>query len=400
VANSTILKLERWALYFVSIVMALGTINPFNISSSTREGEVQSFLIYPAVLIIIVIFLFDKKARKIRINEILLSTALLLLLWLTIFCSDFIYIVTNSLVININYVMFIKLLMCIISYYILTFLFIRTNSINKNLLIYGLVSMAIVMPFFIPIGPFSNCFEFSNGRLWMYGENPNTFSARLCIAIIYFAYCITERRYNKCVRLFFLICICVLTYFVLLSGSRGSLAIVAISLLYLLIKELSLKWIIFFILPLCLLISVIFLNLDSQEFVIFERYQSLVSGGDLREILMKEALNIWEDNIIIGCGINGYDCEKLLRFNEHLDSHCIVTSILAMSGIIGLLCYAGFMCEIFSNSINIIKKTPLSLIFSLFMFAVSLKTGGIISYFFMYYIYSICMSQSLICSKK
>lgn len=400
-AGFKILTFEKYSLYFMSAIMALGTINPLHLSGSTRREEVQSFLIYPALLMIILSFILDNKVKALSFKALQRCTTVLLLLLGVIFTSDILYISTSTVLVKFSFAIYVKLLMCIICFYILSLLFIRTKDIHTNLLIYSITMVIIVLPFFTNIGSFSNCFEFSNGRLWMYGENPNTFSARLCIAILFFAYSLTQNHYNIKIKLLFCISIVLLFYFVILSGSRGSLAIVGLSLLYLFLRRLSLTQIILILVPLILVIFVVFIKLaDSDLFVVFERFQSLSAKGDLREVLMAEAIDIWKSNPIFGCGQNGYNNEKLLMFNEHLDSHCIVTSILAMSGIIGLCLFALFIGFFMKYIFSSIRKSLFPLVLCIFMFIVSLKTGGIISYFFMYYIYALCISYSRLLKSK
>lgn len=385
----------------MSWVMALGTINPMHLSGSTREEEVQSFLIYPALLMIIISYILDNKAKAIKFRALKTCTIFLLLLLCIIFTSDILYSFGNTILVKPSYVIYIKLLMCIASFYILTILFIRSKDIHRNLLIYSITMVIIVLPFFFNIGPLNNCFEFSNGRLWMYGENPNTFSARLCVAILFFAYSLTQNSYVLKYKIFFSLSIVLLFYFVILSGSRGSLAIVGLSLLYLFIRKLSWKQIILILIPLIAVVGIVFVKLaDSDMFVVFERFQSLSSKGDLREVLMAEALEIWKSQPILGCGQNGYNNEKLILFKEYLDSHCIVTSILAMGGIIGLCLFSLFIGFLMKYVSVCVRKSPLPLILCIFMFAVSLKTGGIIAYFFMYYIYAICMAYVYLLNKN
>lgn len=394
-AGFKILTFEKISLYFISAVMALGTINPLNLGGSNREEEVQSFLIYPALLMIIVSFIFDKRTKALKFKTLKICTIFLLILLGVILSSDIIYSFTNTLLIESSFVIYIKLLMCIVSFYILSLLFLRTKDIHNNLLIYSITMVIIVLPFFTNIGVFSNCFEFSNGRLWMYGENPNTFSARLCVAILFFAYSLTQKQNNLKLKVLFGVFIVLLFYFVILSGSRGSLAIVGLSLLYLFLRKLSFTQIIIILIPLIIITASILIKLaDSEMFIVFDRFQSLTSQGDLREILMAEAIDIWKKYPILGCGQNGYNNEKLILFKEFLDSHCIVTSVLAMSGIIGLCTFSLYIGYLMKYVASSVRQSPFPLILCIFMFTVSLKTGGIISYFFMYYVYAISITYA------
>lgn len=392
---------EKWSLYFVSAVMALGTVNPFVLSQSTRDQETQSFLIYPALIFVIITFISDKNALYFKAKIIWQSTVLLFSLWIIIALSDIIYGFNHLMVTEYNFLFFIRLLFGFISFYILTILFIRTRKLEKCLLIFSLIMVILFLPFLLNIPAFSSNFMISNGRLWMYGENPNTFSARMSIAIIFFSNCIFKKNFNIYVRILFVIFVFILTFGVLLSGSRGSLAIVTLAFGYLIIKDIKASHLILIGIPSIILGIVLLINvIDLDTFSIFDRFETLVDNGNPREVLMAQAIEIWKDHPIVGSGYDGYQNEKFILYREIKDSHCIVTSILAMGGILGLMCFLTFVFGLIKYQYSIINRSAIPLILFIFMFFISLKTGGIIAYFFMYYIYSWCLAYCYLIKNK
>ena len=392
---------EKWSLYFISAVMALGTVNPFALSHSTRDQETQSFLIYPALIFVIISFISDKKTLYFKSKIIWQNTLLLFSLWIIIVLSDIIYGFNHILVTEYNLFFFVRLLFCFFSFYILTILFIHTRKLEECLLIFSIIMVILFLPFLLKIQAFSSNFMISNGRLWMYGENPNTFSARMSIAIIFFSNCILQKKFNLYVRITFVIFVFILTFGVLLSGSRGSLAIVTLSFCYLIFKDLKTSKLILIGIPSIILGIILLINfIDLDTFSIFNRFEKLADNDNPREVFMVQAIDIWKDHPIIGSGYDGYQNEKLILFREVKDSHCIVTSILAMGGILGVMCFLTFISGLLRYQYKIIKRSAIPFILSVFMFFVSLKTGGIIAYFFMYYIYSWCMAYSYLIQNK
>lgn len=396
-----IITIEKYSLYLLSIVMALGTINPFNLAGSTREQAVQSFWIYPALFLVFLSYVLDGKINKIKYKSILSCTWFLIILFFIILISDIFYNIENCLKFSIDILYYIKLFINIISYFVIAKLFVRTKDINNNLFIYSIVMVLAILPFIFQISYFSKCFMFSNGRLWMYGENPNTFSLRLSIAVVYFVYSLFNSIYTKIGRFIIVVFILLMSYMILLSGSRGSLVVLFLSLLLLFWNNLSINQIFKYCIPFCIMIvAIIPTVIDFEQFVVFERFQQFASSGYSREEYMKQAIEIWRMWPIIGCGNGGYENEKLIQFNEDHDSHCIVTSILAMGGILGIFCFIGFIIREIISLYRIAKITYLPMIIFILIFIVSLKTGGIITYFFMYYIYALCMAYACLVDRK
>ncbi len=388
-ASGFIVKFQRYTLYVMSVVMGLGTINPFEKYNPNEEPK--SFLIYPALILIIIAFLADFKSLRRHYNKLINSELSLLALWFTIVLSGVLYGLQNLMSVEFSYEYTLKMLFAFLAYYLISYLFISTKDGYNNLLIYSITCILLVLPFFLNIGS-SDFYHFSNGRLIMYGENPNSFSARLGIAVLFFSYSLTIRNKGLIYKLLAISAIITLLFFILLSGSRGSFAIVVFCSFIMFVRQLSIKQIILTFIPI-LAIAFYVLVKNSAEFSIFQRFETLQDKGDSREILMGYAIDIWESYLILGCGQNGYLTEKLSRFNNPLDSHCIVTSVLAMGGIVGLFWFLRFIIINFSLVWPFRKVNALPLILFLFMFFISLKTGGIITYFLMYYIYAYSASE-------
>ena len=123
--------------------------------------------------------------------------------------------------------------------------------------------------------------------------------------------------------------------------------------------------------------------------ITFSRYKILQNSE------MEQALIIFMDNPLVGVGYNGYSEEKYLRGFDHRDSHNIVTSILVMGGIVGIIAFVALWITLIIPTIKCRGASVAPVALSVSMLLVSMKTGGVITYVLMWFIYAISYSWAL-----
>jgi len=134
--------------------------------------------------------------------------------------------------------------------------------------------------------------------------------------------------------------------------------------------------------------------LSTGEFSIFERLQSsLDEGGDrVRAELLKSALNIFADNPLFGVGSTNFMHIMRTVYNHSNTVHNMYAHILAISGICGFIPFASFIFNLLKGCYSIMKKNIMPMVLMLFVLILAYKTGGILSYLFMWYIFSLSIS--------
>lgn len=133
---------------------------------------------------------------------------------------------------------------------------------------------------------------------------------------------------------------------------------------------------------------------ENPDYSLFDRLENSVkygsSGG--REILNKYAWNIFSDYPVIGVGTLGFSDEMMHRYYESRTVHNMYMYILATSGILGTCLFFLFLLSIACNVVRIVKKSSLPLIILGFILFLAYKTGGILTYLLMWYLFSVIIS--------
>lgn len=376
----------------LSALLAFGPHNPL----TTYEAGMPEDNIVTNVLCLIILcisivnghlFLAISKFAKIFIP--------LILVLITLFISSIIYSEINSVGDPYFNTKFLGSI-------ILFIVFIQTFTSNPQLcynciIIYSVTLSLIAICCVLGIIP--NIVDYSNGRLIIFGENPNSYSSRIFLAVFSIFYIVTEnkKRLNS-FRYILMLFIPSLLMLTLLSGSRGSVLILLVGLVIMLLFSPLQKFnkiFLMIIIVLCVILGIIYVLND--EFL-YERLIQSVSEGKTsgRGEIWLNALSVFADYPIIGVGENGYHIEMINRFNESRDAHNIFIYLLCSGGVIGcilfLYCIILVLINCYRNTNNSIY--PLIIILSLIL--LMSKTGGVMTYIVMWYFMAIAYSQTLI----
>ncbi|UZJ65456.1 hypothetical protein OKW96_04485 [Sphingobacterium sp. KU25419] len=130
---------------------------------------------------------------------------------------------TNEIPIKIKYIFAITI------FIFFSYKFSEDESLKyKSLLLFGLACGLIAVGY--KLGLFNKEFQFNKGRLMIFGENPNSISARLAAGFIILYYNILEDPLRLGKKRFLLaIFLIPLVLFVIDTGSRGSFVILILA---------------------------------------------------------------------------------------------------------------------------------------------------------------------------
>lgn len=380
-----ILQCAYWLLAFLS---PFGSADLFNLRNAVGKSNEQNSIL---PIIFGLCILFSIVDKNIRMNAQYVKQFIMPL-------GGFFLIITLSGLLNdysdFGIAYYIKLFAAESGFLLLSMGFITYPKLLKeSLMIYAYTSTGIAIAFFS--GLLDGGYHFSNGRLWIFGINPNTFSFMMGFAVLIFLYQIPniiETKY-KLLNSFFII---LLLFLILLTGSRGTLIFIIISLMIMHSKYLFKKFYIFlFIGTLCIFTITFWVSNYTEEIAIFERF-STMQGTDSREDLIEKTYHIFEESPIIGIGAMGYKDEMMRRYKEERDAHNIIFACLAMSGIIGTTFLFLFLYKLFRSSTSKSYNKDISLSIFIYMLLISMKTGNVLTYSLMWYIFAIAFSYNIL----
>lgn len=185
------------------------------------------------------------------------------------------------------------------------------------------------------------------------------------------------------------------------SGSRGSLIVVVFSIiLYLLFmpsKKFSRKLGIIAITALIVSGSILKLS-ENEDFSIIKRLTATVEneedGG--RTMLSAAALNIFLDNPVDGVGGIEFPLIMKKEYGFNLTVHNLYWYIAATSGLIGLLLFGVFVFMLLKLTWKKRGADPIGFVLLVAMLLIASKTGGILTYMIMWYVFSLSISFATI----
>ena len=132
----------------------------------------------------------------------------------------------------------------------------------------------------------------------------------------------------------------------------------------------------------------------TEELSVFERFNDL-QEGDSRQVLIKNAMTLFYDSPFWGYGVNGYEYMKETSFHDIRDSHNMLVSILATSGLLGFTSILCFFKRIIASIRTSFRNDKFATALLVYVFLISMKTGGIITYSMMWFAYALILSNSL-----
>lgn len=387
--------ITKLVFYLFAFILPYGSVSPFNLTAirDVSEGTIGQQGIGP-YLFAICTFLAVLD-RRVQMRYKLTKRFILPL------CVLFAAVLISTMLRSINgldfpFVFFLKLFAAEIGFIVLTMYFIQFPKVLSNsLTIYAYSCALIVMAYYL--GVLDGLYFISNGRLWLFGENPNTFSFMMGLGSIILIYNNLYMHPSKPVAVLNILLVTAIFLYMILSGSRGSILICAIAVLVLCNKLLIKRS--YLILPLLLIIGYVlygFVISHQSDISVLERFSELQDGDSERMDLFKQAFTLFVEKPVLGWGRNGYVLERFSRFQEVRDSHNMILSVAAMSGIVGATAIIVFLYMLFIRCLRAFKTNVLPLVLFFYVFFMAMKTGEVLTFSMMWYCFSLMLALAFL----
>ena len=238
---------------------------------------------------------------------------------------------------------------------------------------------------------------YENGRLLLFGENPNIIGAKSALAFL-----ITiSRLINKFTikRAVVIIAICIpFISIIAMSGSRGAFVSMFLGLSVLLLYRKTdilnkMALIIFGVLASAMLITYL---LETNP-VMAERFAATVERGDIgRNVLWAAAIEVIKDNIFIGAGFEGVKPRMYEHSGVFMNPHNILLYVYIASGLPGIILFVTFLARLvkllflhykrYGDSLNLVM-------FVIVVFNMS-KQGGSIGKTLFWFFFAVLMGST------
>ena len=375
-------KLLLACLLIFSFFLAFGSYDPLFSPTGSYSVIIISVMLF--------IFIFFVMCWEIILRKFSLSIFYLFLILYIFTFSSVAYGDANFDKDIFNY----KFFVCILFFLALTeYLKINPKYIHYSLMMFsfGVIIFVLLLYTFL-----SNGLELNNGRLLVFGENPNSTSSRFTIAFIYVVYLCFHNPFRWNLSRFNLLFLLLpVLFMVVQSGSRGSLlsllactgVIIYLSKAGLLYKA-SISLIIILLTP-------FFVDYLMENGNMYQRLMdSFVNGGTAgRDVIWNAAIDIIMENPLFGVGEAGYFDEVTAILGYPIDTHNILLYVAACGGISSLILFLLFYFELISIAYAKLKTKdviPFALLLNITLIA--LKTGGVLTYLIMWYVFSLIYS--------
>jgi len=369
-------NISNFFVYLFSFFLAFGKYDPFKTNG-----------FYFDVIILCMIFclaLFTNVLSKFKIYE----SQLLILIYIgiIIFVAGVFY---GEPIFNFKY------FSAILIFWFLSYFF-RNNpkTCIYSLLFFATSSSLIALLY--TYGYFSDELIIKQGRLIIFEENPNSISSRMAISFIVLMCIIIENplKFNR-IRFIFILALPSLFIFVVDTGSRGSfLGLILGTVLLALLAKIpkSYKFLISFCVFMISISSINFMGGTS----LFERFYDSDRLIGVREEIWSNAMQIFYD-YPFGVGEIGYVSEMIERYSMEFDTHNLFIYFLVTGGFTSFLLFIYFLKKLFLKSIiNFKNGSSLTLIIFAFLIFLISKTGGVLTYLMLWYLFSIINSFEVI----
>ncbi len=368
-------KIVHFLIILFSFFLGFGKFDPFNTGG-----------LYFDVLTITVLFFVAIKANLLsQFKKYKFQLFLLLLIGLLLFFLGIIYGPTIQDVNPFN----LKYFAAVAVFWFLSFSFENDKLRNYSILAFSISCGVLALLYYLDFFP--NVSEIRNGRLNIFGENPNSISTRMALAFIILLYFNIENPLKLSILRFgTLIFTPFLFLFVIDTGSRGSFLIMLLGGMVLLLFSDIRRGLKISLVSLIVISSSYFFYL-LYDTGLYQRFQqSDLSGG--REEIWSDAISIFYD-FPLGTGEGGYTTEMFQRFSYLSDAHNLFLYILISGGFISFILFILFMFGLLRKSLSAFRnKKSLNITLFIFMFFLASKTGGVITYLIMWYVFAIINS--------
>jgi len=283
---------------------------------------------------------------------------------------------------------------------IVFFLLLINDLYNNQKLLGSLIKIYfLALLIFIVAYSFGLGVEYKQGRLFIFGTNPNMLGQLVVLGIILIISSIYDQNPLVHLKKYTLFFIPALLVILGVSGSRGAFLGLVIGLfIYLILYKNRLQQKIVFI-----LLGVFFgglslygvMQIDIMKTRFDQQAKDETYGG--RTKIWKAAFIIVKENPVAGVGLARFEKEmKLLKF-KGVAVHNEYLAILAYTGIIGLTIFLIFLITIVRGAIRYLREngSPLLVSISVLQIFILFKGGGVLLSFITWFTFAIIAALSL-----
>lgn len=382
--------IDRIILGLFSLVLAMGTWNPFAPGVSEGEEPTNSFAQIVTVLLVgyLICWSFAKKTK--------VSIKWAAPLWCFTFVFTFSTIWGQDNLEHLPILLIAKLIIDILlSVYLFKHLVRYPQLISFSLMTFA-ISCAIISSLYVS-GALDDYIDISSGRVMFFGENPNSTSSRIALGAIVLVYYVFVNPLGwKKTRFLLSFLLVPMLLMIASSGSRGSIIILVICVfLIILFGEYSknARYIGISIMSILLLAFYALFLKYASELSVIERFLDIAEGNDAgRGELKHYAWEIFISNPVFGYGDSGFMREMYLRFNEDRTVHNLYYYILATSGLLGAIPFFYFLGYLAVKSYRIARRRILPIVLVVFVLLLVDKTGGVLTYSLVWYLFAIVLA--------
>ncbi|PKA96795.1 O-antigen ligase [Flavobacteriaceae bacterium MAR_2009_75] len=286
----------------------------------------------------------------------------------------------------------------VITLIILMFLIVN-HFYNDKTLVYEALNIYVISIILLYILALSGVgTEFKNGRLLLFGENPNSIGVKAVVAfLVVVSRLINDKLSLKKILLNSLFVFSTLNL-IILTGSRGALLSVFLGLAVLILFMKITIWKKILLTIGGIGFSILFLGIVMKTNPAFERriMNTIETGDTGRNDLWESSLIIIEDNLFLGVGLAGALPEMMKYTGRLIDPHNVFLYVLMTTGLFGFLFYLIFILKLWKNLHQSFKRN--GRVVFLVMLAVVLfnmgKTGGAIGKIFFWFFFAILIGST------
>lgn len=366
-------------VFTFSFLLAFGKFDPFG-----TDG------MYRIILLVMVILSIGLTTNVIKWNKLYRKQlTILILLGILIYIGGLFHEGSSIYDNEINY----KYFGAVIIFWFLSYYFhVYPKKCYYSIFLYALSSSLIALAY--ELGLLNAYVDFNHGRLSIFGENPNSFSARMTIAFIIMSYFLIENPLKfKKYKALIVFTLPSLFLIIVDTGSRGSFIVLIIAIgTMIIVSKVKRRFKVVFIL-LTMAISIYSFQ-KFQSTTLAERFNA-DSGIGSRGEIWKDSMNIYYENPF-GVGEYGYFYEMMKRHGEFHVPHNLFIYLLVTSGFFGLILMIIFLKGLFVESLKMVQiGDSFKMTMFVLLFFLAMKTGGILTYLIMWYFFAAINSLDL-----
>lgn len=215
---------------------------------------------------------------------------------------------------------------------------IDSGILVKGMMAFAIGSISLALLFYFGIG-----YEYIQGRVILFGDNPNSVGVRMCISFFVIAtYIINVKRQEGAFRYLLIVFLIPILMLLAETGSRLAFIAFAINFIFVVLLnktgKLSTRVLLLIVgSSIGYFMWLFFMGNDVLQLRLINSFNNRDLGG--REDIWPTLIKLIKNNPIFGVGTTGYDAYTKQAFGYFMPAHNVILEVLAITGIVGLYLY-------------------------------------------------------------